>query len=332
MSLSNHLALKRLIQDGSMGTSLEALVPLDHPLSVKGLPLWSTKVLLQEPSWVTNVHKTYLDVGAEMLITATYQASSQTLSKFAGIDMEGARKTWQTSVDCALDAISESECQQKVYIAGSIGPYGAFLANGSEYSGEYNGLQAAAIADYHREHLKFFVQAKGVDCIAFETIPNMDEVKGIFELIREVYTPEFQKEYFVVLSCKDEKHLVDGTPLETVIEYIHSQLDGLVASNFIGTGANCISFELVPGIIQSINNTSSRLGKEFLPLIIYPNLGFNNDMSDPGNYGFRTDTSAWGTGVESWLSVPNVRIIGGCCSTGPAEVKTIADLVNQLPN
>lgn len=331
MTLSELLSKKRLVQDGSMGTSLEALVPHGHPLSVKGLPLWSTKVLLQEPLWVTGVHKSYVDVGARMLITATYQASSQTLSKFAELDMEGARKTWQTSIDCALEAAKLAE-PEKVYVAGSIGPYGAFLANGAEYSGDYDGLESDALANYHREHLKFFVESEGIDVIAFETIPNFDELKGIFKLLHEIYTPEFQKEFYITLSCRDEKTLVDKTPLTVVVEFIYSQLEGLVAHNFVGSGSNCISYELVPGIVSNFNDTAARLGKEPMPLIIYPNLGFSNDMSNPSAYEFRSDTKGWTEAVKSWLAIPNIRIIGGCCSTSPHEVEIIANELAQHEN
>lgn len=329
-SLSEFLSENRLVQDGSMGTSLEALVPHDHPLSVKGLPLWSTKVLLQEPSWITNVHKGYLDVGAQMLITATYQASSQTLSKFAGLDLESSRKTWQSSVDCALEAVSQSNTPDKVYIAGSIGPYGAFLANGAEYSGDYDDLKADELADYHYEHLKFFVECEGVDVIAFETIPNFDEVKGIFNLVKRLYTSEFKKEFYLTLSCKDEEHLVDNTPLVDVIEYIYRQQAGIVAECFVGSGCNCISYELVPGIIGTFNNVASLLNKKPMTLIVYPNLGFSNDMTNPSEYEFCSDTKGWTSAVQSWLSVPNVRIIGGCCSTGPHEVHIIAKQIELI--
>lgn len=332
MSLSRVLSSKRLVQDGSMGTALEELVPLDHPLSVKGLPLWSTKILLQEPLWVTNVHKSYVDVGAQMLITATYQASSQTLLKFADLDLEGAKQTWQTSIDCALDAIKLSAKSEKIYVAGSIGPYGAYLANGAEYSGDYDGLKRDALANYHQEHLKFFVENEGVDVIAFETIPNFDEVKGIFDLIHLVYTSDYHKDFYLTLSCKTPETLVDGTPLTDVIEYIYSQLNGPVAQNFIGSGSNCISYELVSGIISTFNETAKKLTKEPLPLVIYPNLGFENDMSNVSEYQFRSDTNGWTAGVRDWLKIPNVRIIGGCCSTGPAEVEIIAKELKRLDN
>ncbi|RKP30588.1 Homocysteine S-methyltransferase [Metschnikowia bicuspidata] len=274
LPLSELLKDRRLILDGSMGASLEALFTLDHPLSVKDLLLYSTKALLQEPSWITNVHRSYLAVGAQMLITATYQASWQTLSKYARICFDDSRKKWQLAIGRRLSG--------KVYIAGSIGPYGAFLANGAEYS--------EVLAEYHREHLKFFVQSDCVEVVAFETIPNFDEVKAIFQLIRQ---------------------------------YMYSQQEGLVGDNFICSGCNCVSYEIVPGIIKSFNDTASCLGWESIPLIVYLNLGFCNDTSNPSEYGFRSDY---------WLSVPNVRVIGGCCSTGPYEVDIIAKGVALASN
>lgn len=104
LTLSELLKDRRLILDGSMGASLEALFTLDHPLSVKDLLLCSIKALLQEPSWITNVHRSYLAVGAQMLITATYQASWQTLSKYAGICFDDSRRKWQLAVGRRLCA------------------------------------------------------------------------------------------------------------------------------------------------------------------------------------------------------------------------------------
>lgn len=329
MSLKQVLSEKVLVQDGSMGIQLENLLPLDHPLSVKGSPLWSTKLLLEEPSLITQVHKSYVDVGCEMLITSTYQASKLTLEKHANMSLAEVQDVWQKSVDCAKEAISTSSRTDKIYIAGSIGPYGAYLANGAEYSGDYDGKSPTELAEYHTDLVKFYVDNADVDVIAFETIPNFDEVKGIFQLLKGLYSENYGKEFYLDFSCKNESTLVDGTPLSEVIDYIISQDIGYVKANFIGTGCNCVAYEIVTGIVNTVNQACEKRNVEPFNLIVYPNLGFNNDMSDPSQYGFRSDTAGWRRAVKEWLAVPNVRIIGGCCSTGPEEVAIIHDVINN---
>lgn len=321
MLLKEILQQKVLVQDGAMGTLLEALVPPDHPLSVKGLPLWSTKVLLAKPAWVTQVHKSYVDAGCDMLITATYQASKLTLQTHAKLDSEGVAQVWQQAVDCAKDAIAG--CKRKVYIAASIGPYGAWLANGSEYTGNYSGLLPSELGEYHRDMVQYYVDHPDVDLLAFETVPNFDEVKGILALMHDLTTPTQGKPFYIALSCTSENTLVDGTPLRDVVEYLAANTVGVVGDYFLGTGCNCLAFELVSGIVATINNACEALGVPPIPLVVYPNLGFANDMSDPSQWAFNTNTAGWRQAVVDWLSVPNVRVIGGCCSTGPEEIKTI---------
>lgn len=329
MSLKHALVKHVLVQDGSTGTELENILPLDHPLSIKGSPLWSTKILLQEPSLVTQVHRSYLDVGSQMLITSTYQASQLTLKKHAGLELPEARDVWRKAVCCAKEAIdSAPEIKHKTYIAGSVGPYGAYLANGAEYSGDYDVVDVGKLAQYHEEMVKCFIEDADVDVIAFETIPRFEEVKAIFELLEKLYTSNYQKEFYVALSCKDESTLVDGTPLSDVILYMVSRDHPLVKANFVGTGCNCVPYEIVEGFIRTVNATCEDLGAEALNLIIYPNLGFENDPSNPSDYAFRSSVEGWRRAIEQWSQAPNVRIIGGCCSTGPREVQVIHDYIN----
>lgn len=325
MSLRSALENAVLTQDGSMGMRLEALLPQDHPLSVKGLPLWSTKVLLADPAWITKVHQSYVDAGCDMLITSAYQASQQTLQKHAGLSGREIRDVWQRLIDCATTAAALAT--KKVWIAASVGPYGAYLANGAEYSGDYGHKPVAELAAYHRDMVSFYVENAGVDVIAFETIPNFDEIKAILALLRDIYTPDFHKPFYLNFSCKDERTLVDGTPLAAVVEYLISQRVGVVGNDFVGTGCNCVAYELVDGIVATINDACTRNNAELFNLVVYPNLGFSNDMSDPSKYEFKSNTEGWRNAVQRWLSVPNVRVIGGCCSTGPEEVQIIHDAV-----
>lgn len=340
MSLKETLSRARLVQDGAMGTQLEALVPEGHPLSVKGLPLWSTKVLLGEPSWVTDIHRKYVAAGCDMLITASYQASQQTLLKHENMDLEAARAVWQQSVDCARQATeAENEAtksdvkasdkkdgRKKVWIAASVGPYGAYLANGAEYSGDYAGLSEQELAEYHREQVRFFVENSDVDVIAFETVPNFAEVRALFGLLHSMYSEGYRKEFYMSLSCKNATTLADGTPIETVVEYMLAQ-KGVVGECFVAAGCNCVAYELVAPFIKTVRSVCEQHGVS-LPLVVYPNLGFDNDMSDTSQYAFKSSNDGWAQAVREWLTEPSVRVVGGCCSTGPAEVAVIRDAID----
>lgn len=318
-SLKSTLANKKLVLDGALGTQLEELIPASSPLSVKGSPLWSTKVLLADPSIVKTVHTSYIDAGADVIMTSTYQALFPTLQTHEHMTLPQAQKVWQTAVDVAKAATAAAP--KHAYIAGSVGPYGAFLANGAEYSGDYNGLTVAQLVEYHEPLVRFYATSPHTDVIAFETVPNFNEVQAILELMKKLAAESVHKEFFVCFSCPKSSALADGTDLADVLSYISSHLSADIAPYFVGVGVNCIDFEKVSGLVNYMNSASDLR----FDLIVYPNLGFNNDMSDASQYGFRSATDHWGAAIEEWLQVPNVKLIGSCCSTGPKEVAVISD-------
>lgn len=329
MLIKTTIKTQKLVLDGALGTQLEEIIPRDNPLSVKGLPLWSTKVLIQEPQLITDIHRSYLDKGASILITSLYQASLQTLQKHENLSVEQARDVWQKSIDCTKQAITASG-KSLVFVAASVGPYGAFLANGAEYSGEYGDQTVEDLVEYHREIVEFFAVQKDVNCIAFETIPNFDEIKAIFQLVESVFTKLGPKEFYVCLSCKDSATLADGTPLEEVFTFLLGQAtrDDRVGQNFIGTGCNCVPYEIVSDFIVNANKVAHDQKAQPLNLIVYPNYGFENDMSDVSQYQFKKSSEKWIEKVGEWSQFENVRIIGACCSTGPEEVGLITEIIN----
>ena len=327
MSFKEALKKSVLVQDGALGTQLEALIPLDDPHSVKGLPLWSTNALLYSPELISSIHKRYVEAGADMIITATYQASPQTLSKYENMDLAQAKKVWTKSVECALEA-TRTHPEKKIFIGGSIGPYGAYLANGAEYSGDYGEISLDQLMDYHRDIVRFYAETKEVDVIAFETVPNFAEVQAIFSLIEQMFNANLHKEFYVSLSCKDADHLVDGTPLEQVIRYILSKKSSQIRDNLVGIGCNCVPFEIVSDFIETVNRVCQNNGSEQLSLLVYPNLGF--EPTDTANYAFRSSTEKWASSVAKWTLYSNVRVIGGCCSTGPAEIAQIKNVVEKI--
>lgn len=324
-SLKQAVLSSVLVQDGALGTQLELLIPLDDPHSVKGLPLWSTNALIHAPQLITQIHASYLAVGADMLITATYQALLQTLAKYGGMDTDQSRAIWQRAVDCAQQA--RADAGSGAFVAGSVGPYGAFLANGAEYSGDYGDISRLQLKDYHREIVRFYVES-AVDVIAFETIANMREVEALVELLEDTYTLAHHKEYFMCFSCKDAHHLVDGTPLHQVVQYISARAPSIAKSDLVGIGCNCVPFEIVEGFITGVNRSCEDLGVPPVPLLVYPNLGF--ELDDTAHYSFRSSTENWARSITAWAQHANVRVIGGCCSTGPAEIAQIRKIVDEM--
>lgn len=317
MSIKATLSTTRLVLDGALGTQLEELIPPSSPMYVKGSPLWSTEVLLGDPLMVEKVHSSYLEKGADMIITSTYQASQATLEKHRNMDLGQVREAWARAVETAKNAVEKADKSRKRYIAGSIGPYGAFLANGAEYSGEYGAMTVEQLKKYHREQVLFFLDSKDTNLIAFETIPSFDEVKAIFELIRDCYT-EKSKEFYICFSCKNSTTLADGTDLKKVVEYVLQQKASfpVIEKNLVAVGCNCVDFELVSDFADYVNEAS----QSSLYLAVYPNLGFSNDMSDVSQYGFKSDTEKWREALQKWCSNPTIRLIGSCCSTGPNEI------------
>ncbi|QRG37772.1 hypothetical protein FDK38_002155 [Candidozyma auris] len=324
MSIKELAQKRRLVLDGAMGTQLEEIIPPSSPMYVKGSPLWSTEVLLGDPSIIEQVHRKYLEKGADIIITSTYQASQATLAKHRGMGLDETRNVWKISVDTARRAVDSVSDGGKRYIAGSIGPFGAYLANGAEYSGEYGDVGLDKLVEYHKEQVRFFLANRDTDLIAFETIPSFDEVKAIVELVKSF---NISKEFYICFSCKTSTTLADGTDLREVIQYILQQrsISSAFDQYLIGVGCNCVDFELVTGFANYVNEISSSQ----LSLVVYPNLGFSNDMADVSQYGFKSNTEKWKDALEQWCKIPTIRLIGSCCSTGPNEIAVARQVVDE---
>ena len=203
-----------LILDGGLATELEMR---GHDLRDS---LWSAKLLLNEPEAIQQVHFDYLQAGADCIISASYQA---TIAGFMqrGLSQAQAVDLLQLSVQLTVAArddfwhgVENQQNQQarlRPIVAASIGPYGAYLADGSEYSGEY-GLTEEALVAFHRQRWHILA-ATEADLLACETIPSHIEVRALARLLIE--TP--QRYAWFSFSCRDGKHISDGTPLADVV-------------------------------------------------------------------------------------------------------------------
>ena len=290
---------KPLLIDGAMSTALEQL-GADTNNS-----LWTASVLANQPALVKKVHQEYFKAGARLAITDTYQANVPAFIK-NGYSKQEAHSLIQRAVALAKEARDEYQQETGIYnyVAGALGPYGAYLANGSEYSGDYH-LSATEYQQFHRPRLTDILTV-GVDVIAIETQPRLDEVLAELDLVKELAPDTL---CYVSFSLKDSTHLPDGTPLavaaRTVAKY----------PNVFAVGVNCIPLEEVTAAIETIHQATDK------PVIAYPNSSATYDPT--------TKTWSYPHGRRDlvdyfprWLAA-GLTIVGGCCTTTPQDIAAL---------
>ena len=293
-----------VVLDGALATELER-----HGADLDD-PLWSARCLIDTPELIYRVHKDYLEAGADVLTTSTYQASLQGFLD-RGFDARAAEGFLRLGVTLALEARDDfwrDEANRagrlKPLVAVSIGPFGACLHDGSEYHGRY-AASWSEVEDFHRARLQILTAAGG-DLLAFETIPSLQEGELLLRLLKE-----FPDQYaWLSFSCSDEAHVSHGEAFRRCAELAegHAQLAAI--------GINCTA----PRHIQSLLGAAQGIA---CPLLVYPNSGETwvaggNRWAGQGSEGF--DPQAW---FRS-----GARLIGGCCRTGPADIAAIRSVLS----
>ncbi len=292
---------KFLILDGAIATELER----------KGAnlndPLWSAKVLLERPALILQTHLDYLKAGADIITTTTYQATFEGL-QHRGLSKAQAEQVFTLSVELTEQAreefIKKQKTNRRVLIAGSIGPYGAYLSDGSEYTGEY-AINKSQIKSFHQERLEFLA-GTNIDLLIFETFPNLNEIEAIVELLQEIDKP---LPVFFSFSCKNANRLADGSLIKDAA-LLTAQTDHVKA-----IGVNCIQPNMVSPILATFSKFTS------IPLLAYPN---NGDAWDAKNKCW-VENKLEDSSEPQWLDwlEKGAKIIGGCCRTTPSAIKRL---------
>lgn len=240
------------VLDGGLATELErAGLDLDHPL-------WSARAVYTNPEAVVAVHRAYLEAGADCLTTASYQATIGGLMG-DGLTRQEAADVLRSSVELARRAWREHLAAVGVarptVVAASIGPYGAYLADGSEYVGRYR-IDRSDLRAFHQP--RWEILAETTDLFACETLPNVDEARVLLELLRQ--TPRAQA--WLCFSCRDGSRISDGTPI--------AECAALCAehSGVLAVGVNCTAPRFVPQLIDHVQKAAPSL-----PVVVYPNSG-----------------------------------------------------------
>jgi homocysteine S-methyltransferase len=295
-----------ILLDGGLATQLEAD---GYDLADA---LWSARLLVEEPEAIVRAHLAYYRAGARVATTASYQA---TFEGFAGrgIGHEEAAALMRRSVALGSeararlavepDAVGDTGHAQR-FVAASIGPYGAMLADGSEYRGRY-GLTVAQLRDFHRERLAVLT-ATAADVLAVETIPELEEAVALVDLLGE--TPGAAA--WFAFACADGGHIRSGVPIEEAV----AAVDG--APGVVAVGVNCTPPEHVDEVVARIADATH------LPIVVYPNSGEGWDAVTKtwtGSAAGRVDAAA----ARRWQRA-GARLVGGCCRVTPDQIRGLA--------
>jgi len=299
--LDHHPAL---IIDGALATELERRgCDLEDDL-------WSAKILLEQPEFIKQVHLDYFTAGADCATTASYQATIEGFTK-RGLDEGEAAALIQKSVKLAIEARDEFWTDEsnhagrsKPFVAASVGPYGAFLADGSEYRGNY-GLTEKELMDFHRRRMKALIEA-GADMLACETLPCLIEAQAIAELLKEFPTITA----WISFTARDEKYISEGQIFADCV----NQLEG--HPQIAAIGINCTSPKYISSLIREAKKVTTK------PILVYPNSGETYDATR-NDWNGDPILHSFGEEAREWYAA-GARLIGGCCRTTPEDIRVIA--------
>ncbi|MCO7174985.1 homocysteine S-methyltransferase [Sporolactobacillus kofuensis] len=300
--------MKPIILDGAMATEIEKQgIVIDSEL-------WSASVIHDNPASIKKVHLDYFHAGADVATTNTYQATMAGFQQSGYTEQEAAtmiKKAVEIAIESRTEfweSLSEEQRKKRPFplIAGSVGPYGAYLADGSEYTGDYT-LNDAGYKQFHQSRMQLLKEA-GSDVFAFETLPNFHEAQVLAELLQNEYPDD---EAWLSFSISRDGQLCDGTPLSEAAAYFNSN-DQITA-----IGVNCTALTRITSAIETIRNATNK------PIIVYPNSG---EHYNPIKKIWQAPKKlpSFGSLSKEWFDA-GASLIGGCCRTTPEDIRQIAE-------
>jgi homocysteine S-methyltransferase len=307
--LSTHIASGQpIVLDGALATQLEHM---GQDLSGE---LWSAKTLSEGANehLIELVHQQYYKAGANIAITASYQASIPGLQKaHSHLTDQAAKDMVMKSVEHAKRArdrlvSSTGGDGKELWVAGSVGPYGAFLADGSEYRGDYH-IPKDEMKDFHRGRIQALVEA-GVDVLACETMPQKAEVEALLELLATEFP---STEVWFSFTLRDGGHISDGTPLAEIAALFEN------VTQVIALGFNCVPDDVALEALKTLKPLVKRG-----TLVVYPNSGEQWDAQARTWEGNRTEGSTLAEKTVEWWNA-GAGMIGGCCRTTPRDIEVM---------
>ncbi|XP_054285059.1 uncharacterized protein LOC129001692 isoform X1 [Macrosteles quadrilineatus] len=299
--------------DGGFSTQLKKHLRVDDA-ALAEKPLWCAEFVKTNSDAVVKTHADYVAAGCDVILTNTYQASVDGFHKYLGLDRESSIDLMKRAVQLAKQASETTGNGCSVLVAGSVGPYGACLHDGSEYTGTYiETLTQQQLMDWHRPRIQALVEA-GVDLLAVETIPAVGEAVAVLTLLKNEFP---NQKAWISFTCKDELHISHGETLkEAVAQCCQINRDQLVA-----VGINCSNPVFIADLLRSAQDVPQRP-----PFVVYPNLGAT-----------WTPGVGW-TDIDSnhplvhylpeWISL-GAEYIGGCCQTTAEDMKSCREYLDS---
>ncbi|WP_328583787.1 homocysteine S-methyltransferase [Streptomyces sp. NBC_00370] len=286
-TLAAALARETVLLDGGLSNQLAAQ---GCDLSDE---LWSARLLLDDPGQIEAAHTAYVRAGARVLITSSYQAGYESFAR-RGVPREAADRLLGRSVELARAAADTGE--DEIWVAASVGPYGATLADGSEYRGRY-GLSVAELERFHRPRIEALAAA-GPDVLALETVPDTDEARAMLAAAEGCGVPVWLSYTVGGERTRAGQPLAEAFALAAGSEQV------------IAVGVNCCE----PGDTEAaVALAASVTGK---PVVVYPNSGERWDATARSWRGAGTFDPSM---VRAWQA-SGARLVGGCCRVGPEEI------------
>jgi len=274
--------------DGGLSTALENN---GNKLTTS---LWTGELIRSNPAEITKAHLDFINAGAEIIITSAYQLSYPGCGERGWSEQE-TDQALITSTQLAKDAVDQSG--KAVKVAASVGPYGASLADGSEYKGNY-GVSKSVLKDFHSRRLELLISTSP-DYLALETMPDTFEVEVLLELLSHCPIP-----FWVSYSCKVGNQTNAGQSFQAAVD---------LAKDAMAVGINCTKPELITDLLRSASSSK--------PFIVYPNSGRvwdakNKVWKGSGSAGFSDQL------ISEWVDA-GAQFIGGCCGIGAAEIEQL---------
>jgi S-methylmethionine-dependent homocysteine/selenocysteine methylase len=286
-----------VLLDGGLSTALEGF-GVDTSSD-----LWTAEAVWRRPDIVVAAHRVFVEAGADVVTTASYQCDVDLLIE-AGLDARSARDVLASTTDLARRGSEGS----RALVAASVGPFGASLADGSEYSGRYP-VPWSVVESFHRRRLEVLVDT-GPDLFAVETIPRGDEAALLADLLVEFGTPKV----WFSFGCATSERTYGGDDLRaTVAEVVDYP-------NLLAIGVNCVAPRIVSDALDTLESFA-------VPFVVYPNHGRTWNVAQRVWVGDSHDLDD--ALVDSWLE-RGARFVGGCCGTGPDEIARLAAMRSRL--
>jgi homocysteine S-methyltransferase len=277
--------------------------------------LWSARLLLEAPGAIVDVHRRYLEAGADCIISASYQATIEGLMD-SGATEDAAENAVQKAVQLAVEArelfwsrAADRRERLRPLVAASVGPYGADLASGAEFTGDYD-LDENGLFEFHRRRWEILCSS-GADLLACETIPSAGEARALARLLAD--TPGIYA--WFSFSCRDGEHISDGTPITDCVRELAS------SPRVVAVGVNCTAPVHISSLVKNIRGVTDR------PIVVYPNLGENWDADNKVWTG-PADPGAFAEASRGWRDA-GAQLIGGCCRTRPEDIRRLREALRS---